>query len=129
MNRTPWHSACTNWVHGAAVHEAVNLSPPPINSVKQKEVNSRERVSGGDPQVMALQRYSWQSHLLGNKHNTTKGKEEQIMDIGLGGKETNDLSLAPVQTNSPFHPRGHPNITKDMMGHQLNINKNLVGAG
>lgn len=52
------------------------------------------------------------------------------MDIDLGGQEANDLIfLAPVETNVPFHPIGHPNITKDMIRYQVNTNESLVGAG
>lgn len=37
--------------------------------------------------------------------------------------------LAPIETNGPFHPTGHRNITKDRTKHQVNRNKSLVGAG
>lgn len=36
------------------------------------------------------------------------------MDIDLGGKGANDLSffsLAPIETNGPFHPTRRQNIT------------------
>lgn len=47
---------CANWVHRAAVHEAVNLAPPLVNGVKEKWVSSRERVRGptGDGSLEAF---------------------------------------------------------------------------